>query len=293
MTAARPSPPIDGALIERLWASYARLRPAATVGELFARAADIACSELGFTRGLVLGVHGTVLTAGESDPLTDSESDSLRRRVLASSIDTAPGSVEARLLRQGDRLRLDADDLPSSVATALGLGPHAVGGVVSEGELLALVVVDRPRPAITRAAQVGVAGFGAMLGLALERTITRARLQELSSELRQLSSSTQAMLTEVLEAPPSLPAVQRHGAAFPLLESYAPRAGDAFRGVLTERELAVARLLAAGLSNREIADRLILGQETVKAHVSRILRKLDASNRVEAATRFDRMSRGG
>ena len=52
---------------------------------------------------------------------------------------------------------------------------------------------------------------------------------------------------------------------------------------LTTREIDVLRELVAGYTNREIADRLVISQNTVKYHVHALLDKLDLSNRREAA----------
>jgi DNA-binding NarL/FixJ family response regulator len=53
---------------------------------------------------------------------------------------------------------------------------------------------------------------------------------------------------------------------------------------LTSRELDVLRLIAAGNANKQIADQLTIGEATVKSHVTNILSKLGANDRVHAVT---------
>jgi LuxR family maltose regulon positive regulatory protein len=75
-----------------------------------------------------------------------------------------------------------------------------------------------------------------------------------------------------------------------LLEAFgespmAPSPGGELPEPLSARELDVVRLMATGLSNREIGDRLFVSPETVKKHTGNIYAKLGVRGRVEAVSR--------
>jgi len=69
-------------------------------------------------------------------------------------------------------------------------------------------------------------------------------------------------------------------------ESVPPAAGQApHAGILSDRELEVLRLMAAGCSDREIANELVIAIGTAKRHGANIFDKLDVRNRTEAVTK--------
>lgn len=68
-----------------------------------------------------------------------------------------------------------------------------------------------------------------------------------------------------------------------LMQEFTHPQPTAPRHDLTERELEVLRLIAQGQTNKDIAEKLVLSEKTVKTHVSNILQKLHLSDRTQAA----------
>jgi DNA-binding NarL/FixJ family response regulator len=81
----------------------------------------------------------------------------------------------------------------------------------------------------------------------------------------------QRLVTAVLDQPPSAGQTETEAAG-----------GAALPDELTPREVEVLQLIAAGLSNTEIADKLVLSNATVKTHVNRIFYKTGARDRAQA-----------
>jgi len=81
-----------------------------------------------------------------------------------------------------------------------------------------------------------------------------------------------------------LAAFYAHGAERPVSPAATVRAETLIEPI-SERELEVLHLMAAGWSNQEIADKLVISVRTVKKHVENIHGKLGVSNRTQAAVR--------
>ena len=103
-------------------------------------------------------------------------------------------------------------------------------------------------------------------------TAAAGRRAEASAYAKSARAAAEAAGAEVLVT-----------AADELARSWQSRKGAQPWDPLTEREFSVARLVAEGLTNREIAERLVVSPKTVGAHVEHILTKLGAARRAEIA----------
>jgi len=266
---------------------HERLRACPSVPALFSAASQTATDAGLLDRCVLLTVSGGHLTADDSGPLADPASDAIRRRLLARPIALVGGTLEAEVVRRPGRV-LARGSRPSGVADALELSHHHFCAVVADGACVALLVGDRKNAALQGEETADIDRLGAVVAFVLQQIVLRARVADLASELRHLTSSTQALARDVLDGPVLLPSAQRTAPSSARFHVPTPT-GDSLEHLLTARERQIATLLIQGLENRQIAATLVLSPNTVKSHVGRILRKLGATNRADAVGRLVRI----
>jgi DNA-binding CsgD family transcriptional regulator len=186
----------------------------------------------------------------------------LNRIIARHSLRVAPvEAVAHQALCEAERSRLDGRSSPEAWAAA-----------AERWEAL-----EQPYPAAYarwREAEALVAAH--------RRPEAAAPLQRALAAAEGLGARPLAGAVEVLGRAARLPA--RAGAApEPSAPSPAARLG------LTPREIEILSLVAEGSTNRQIAERLVISERTVGVHVSHILAKLDAPNRVTAAATANRL----
>ena len=86
-------------------------------------------------------------------------------------------------------------------------------------------------------------------------------------------------------------AVQLAGELLDSLSAPAPNGSPSSEDLLTPREYEVAELVSQGLTNRAIAQALVISEGTVRAHVEHILSKLELRSRTEIGTRLEQDAR--
>jgi LuxR family maltose regulon positive regulatory protein len=191
--------------------------------------------------------------------------------------------VLARVLLAQDRPGAALTLLQALLATAAGQG--RTGSVIEIQALRALALAargdhDGALGALAEAVTLGcpqgyvrvVADEGAPMRALLAR-LSAARKDQ-RAPARDIDPDYLAGLLRACGQAAAAPSSRRATAALPGMAE-----------PLTDRELEVLRLLAAGRSNQRIAHELVVALDTVKKHVTHILGKLGAANRTEAVAR--------
>jgi DNA-binding CsgD family transcriptional regulator len=253
---------------------------------------DRAAEELGtssqFDRVLISEVHDRTLQA-RTIWAQDRKDDALQALAV---LKDAPIRLEYPLIEDDVAARqqleiVDVQALRSRAAgklvTTLGWDAYVVAALTVQGTTVGLLHADtmasgRPLDAVD--AEV-VRRFAEGLSGVFERAVLRETLQLHHEELHVAIMWIRGRLGQL-----AADAADRGAAA-------SAAADSAIVDTLTARELEVMQLLARGQTNQAIADALVVREGTVKYHVKNILRKLGATSRADAVSRYVRASASG
>src|SRR5688572_18682255 len=196
------------------------------------------------------------------------------------------------LVRSAIRQALQAPDI------------EVVGEASSAEEALEMAPMLRPDLLLLDIDLPGLSGIEAVRELAPRMPDTKIVMLTVSTDRRDLLSAVRhgafGYLTKDLSGEALLRAVRgiRQG-DLPMSRAHAATVvehlsrgrasaddADDVGQLLSARESEVLRLLAEGMTDREIAAALAISPRTVESHVSSVLRKLDVRNRAEAALRY-------
>jgi DNA-binding CsgD family transcriptional regulator/GAF domain-containing protein len=278
------------ATLAAIHAALARLRPIGSPELVLERATVEACAACGFDRAVLFRVSGSSLIAESVH--VDGDPEWAAELLRASRADPVPldlllAETEA-LRRQRPFMIHDAPNHPgvyqplaavykvtSYVGAPIVPGGRVIGFLHADHYVKGRVVDEFDRDALFAFAE----GFG----FAFERAVLLDRLRAQGDEVRRVLATTEEIIRAHTEAEVQLVRATDVALAW-ARGGYAGAGPVELSEHLTRREREVLRLLAAGATNGAIAEALIISEGTVKSHVKRILRRLGARNRVEAAS---------
>ncbi len=281
-------------------AALSRLRSMTTVDQMMTRLTG-EVARCGFDRVMLTRVDGsTGQVADFHSPLEPETAREVLRVAQAEPLQLNHLLLESEMLRRrGPILVPDAQADPrvhQELTAAAGVRSYVAAPVMPQGKVIALIHADCQvqRRTVDEVDRDLLWMFAEGFGHAYERATLLTRLNALRQEVRRANSSILAVMDEFCDADVEVArfdgenqVVARSAAAMFV------NADNRLESLLTPRELDVIRLMALGETNGGIAKKLVVSEGTVKSHVKHILRKLRASNRAEAVSRYVRLSQQG
>jgi LuxR family transcriptional regulator, regulator of acetate metabolism len=281
-------------VLEAVLEAADRLADAGPVSEIVEHAPAECCRALALDRCVLSRVDDGALVA-EAVHLADGDAAAVLAALKQAPVRLGYPLLEAEMLRRRRAAIVPAPEDADAAARhafagVMGWGEHLAAPVVLEGRVIGFLHGDRAaadRP-LAAADRDGLQRFAAAFADIFERAVLRRRLRVQRQELRQVASWADARTSELSDGAIDL-AVERDAPAGD--EPVRAQGGDAaLRDLLTRRELDVLEHMVRGETNADIARALVVSEGTVKFHVKNILRKLHASNRAEATSRYLRLS---
>ncbi|WP_051471202.1 response regulator transcription factor [Patulibacter minatonensis] len=273
------------------------LATCSTPWELMTRAVVSACDACGFTRSLASAVRGTrwvplvVHTRDDVDPKAETFRAFVSEHMeipLANML----GETEIARRRTAIRFTDPLNDRRTfkTIIIESGSPGYAAAPIVAGVRTLGFLHVDRvgqDQP-ITEDDRVALGTFADGLGWLLDSAAARQSVERRRGDVgRAIDRAREAL--DRAGAPAPAPVLGEDRSDDDEVVADVPTRRDA---LLTAREREVLELVADGATNWAIAQRLTLSEETVKAHVRSIRRKLHVTSRGAAVARYRRFTGG-
>jgi DNA-binding NarL/FixJ family response regulator len=283
--------------LDRVHGAVGRLRELTSPGEILTAAARELIAGSEFDRVVVSAVRDGMMIAeivyfrGDDDGAREA-----LQALRARPVRLEHPIIEAELLRrQRAAVVTDAQSDPRVdriTATIMGWERYVATPVAVRSSIIAVLQADRGagRPLDAQHRDV-LWEFADGLAHAYECASLRRTLRQEREHMRALLEWLNVRSADLSDAAIELVPHARTPLPPPEPLERTPAGADGHErailaDVLTRREIEILRLLADGKTNRAIADELVISPGTVKFHVNRILRKLRASNRAEAVSRY-------
>ncbi len=255
------------------------------------------CAGLGFDRAIISRVEDSmwipvkVYVNGDAKWAAEilaaaTEPQPLDHMVVESEMARRRAPILVRDVQESDRVHqpiASVSDSRSYVAAPIMPEGHVIGFLHADYYLTQRHADEYDRDVLF--------AFAEAFGYVFLRAVLAQRLKAQGDQVGAMASSLEAVIQEIRESE-----VRMTGESHPVPEGgprlSPPSPGDhRLHSLLTARELEVLALLASGETNAAIGARLVISEGTVKSHVKHILRKLRASNRAEAVSKYMRLSR--
>jgi DNA-binding CsgD family transcriptional regulator len=269
------------------------LRSAERPAQLLGRVPEAACAGAGFSRCVISRVTGSdwIIEGAHFDDARDDAATYLAA-VAGRRVRLERSLTETELVRRREAIAVhDAAGGAGAkdVLAPAGMISYVGAPIVTRDHVIGLLHADhgedgRPVTALDRDA---LAVLAEGVGLLYEQTVLRARLVAQRDHIRQMASATGMLLEDLCSADIEFTRPNDHDSTMARSATAMFVAPETrLESLLTKRELEVLELMAAGDSNGVVAEKLFISEGTVKTHVKHILRKLRASNRAEAISRY-------
>ncbi|WP_026909911.1 LuxR C-terminal-related transcriptional regulator [Patulibacter minatonensis] len=287
--------------LDRIHGALARIRQEESSAALIDAAPAELCAACGFDRAMISRVRGSTWVPHTLHLVADEEHEvnvALKAFLAGAEIPLVTSMLEAELVRRrAPALIHDAQEDARTFRPLIEVAEtraYVVAPIVTTGPVIGFLHADTfssGRP-LTSHDRDNIQTFAEGFGLIFERAVLVERLALQHERIGKAFADTESMIGELCAAQVQLARQAPDAAttsATPASMLTAPEAR--INSVLTPREREVLGLLASGATNVQIANQLVVSESTVKSHVKHILRKLRASNRAEAVSRYLRLTR--